>query len=49
MFIHWGGIYTVPAGFYNGEAQTNSAEWIMNKGKIPVAEYEKFADEFNPH
>jgi len=47
MFIHWG-IYTVPAGFYNGEAQTNSAEWIMNKGKIPVAEYEKFADEFNP-
>ncbi len=47
MFIHWG-IYTVPAGFYKGEAQTNSAEWIMNKGKIPIAEYEKFATEFNP-
>lgn len=47
MFIHWG-IYSVPAGFYKGEAQTNSAEWIMNKGKIPIAEYEKFADEFNP-
>ncbi|WP_372757407.1 alpha-L-fucosidase [Mariniflexile sp.] len=47
MFIHWG-IYTVPAGFYKGEAQTNSAEWIMNKGKIPIAEYEKFAKEFNP-
>lgn len=47
MFIHWG-IYTVPAGFYNGKAQTNSAEWIMNKGKIPISEYEKFADEFNP-
>ncbi|MBP0903876.1 alpha-L-fucosidase [Mariniflexile gromovii] len=47
MFIHWG-IYTVPAGFYKGEAQTNSAEWIMNKGRIQIAEYEKFADEFNP-
>lgn len=47
MFIHWG-IYSVPAGFYNGEAQTNSAEWIMNKGRIPIAEYEKFAARFNP-
>ena len=47
MFIHWG-IYSVPAGFYKGEAQTNSAEWIMNKGKIPIAEYDKFANEFNP-
>ena len=47
MFIHWG-IYSVPAGFYKGEAQTNSAEWIMNKGKIPIAEYEKFATQFNP-
>ncbi|WP_372753465.1 alpha-L-fucosidase [Labilibaculum sp.] len=47
MFIHWG-IYSVPAGFYKGEAQTNSGEWIMNKGKIPIAEYEKFAGQFNP-
>ena len=47
MFIHWG-IYSVPAGFYKGEPQTNSAEWIMNKGKIPLSEYEKYADLFNP-
>ena len=47
MFIHWG-IYSVPAGFYKGVAQTNSAEWIMNKGKIPLCEYQKFADLFNP-
>ncbi|MBJ2175969.1 alpha-L-fucosidase [Aureibaculum sp. A20] len=47
MFIHWG-IYTVPAGFYKGNAISNSAEWIMNKGKIPIAEYEKFAKQFNP-
>lgn len=47
MFIHWG-IYAVPAGFHKGEAQTNSAEWIMNKGKIPLHEYELYADQFNP-
>nr|WP_299073661.1 alpha-L-fucosidase [uncultured Allomuricauda sp.] len=47
MFIHWG-IYTKLAGFYKGKAQPNSAEWIMNRGKIPIAEYEKLADEFNP-
>lgn len=47
MFIHWG-IYSVPAGFYKGEVKPNSAEWIMNRGKIPIAEYEKFAEEFNP-
>ncbi len=47
MFIHWG-IYSVPAGFHKGVAQTNSAEWIMNKGKIPLHEYEQYADQFNP-
>ncbi|MDO5971762.1 alpha-L-fucosidase [Flavivirga aquimarina] len=47
MFIHWG-IYSIPAGFYKGEPQKNSAEWIMNRGKIPIAEYETFANEFNP-
>lgn len=47
MFIHWG-IYSVPAGFYKGKEISNSAEWIMNKGKISIAEYEKFANEFNP-
>lgn len=47
MFIHWG-IYSVPAGIYNGEVQRNSAEWIMNRGKIPIAEYEKYAEQFNP-
>lgn len=47
MFIHWG-IYSVPAGFYKGEPQKNSAEWIMNRGQIPVAEYAKFAELFNP-
>ena len=47
MFIHWG-IYSVPAGKYNGEEIKGIGEWIMNTAKIPVAEYEKFGKQFNP-
>ena len=47
MFIHWG-VYSVPAGTYNGHKVERIGEWIMNRGKIPVAEYKKFASQFNP-
>ena len=47
MFIHWG-IYSVPAGKYNGEEIKGIGEWIMNTAKIPVVEYEKFGKQFNP-
>ena len=47
MFIHWG-VYAVPAGVYKGQRINRIGEWIMNRGKIPVAEYKKFAAEFNP-
>jgi alpha-L-fucosidase len=47
MFIHWG-LYAVPAGTYKGERVKGIGEWIMNNAKIPVAEYEKFAAQFNP-
>jgi alpha-L-fucosidase len=47
MFIHWG-IYSVPAGKYNGEEIKGIGEWIMNTAKIPVSEYEKFGKQFNP-
>jgi alpha-L-fucosidase len=47
MFIHWG-IYSVPAGTYNGKQIKGIGEWIMNRGKIPVAEYAKYAEQFNP-
>ena len=47
LFIHWG-VYSVPAGFYQGKAVNGIGEWIMNKGKIPMAEYQQFAKEFNP-
>jgi len=45
MFIHWG-IYSVPAGEWNGKK--NYAEWFQLQTKMPNAEYEKFAKDFNP-
>jgi alpha-L-fucosidase len=47
MFIHWG-VYAVPAGTYKGQRINRIGEWIMNRGKIPVAEYQEFAKQFNP-
>jgi len=47
MFVHWG-VYSVPAGTYNGKQIAGIGEWIMNRGKIPVAEYRKYAKQFNP-
>jgi alpha-L-fucosidase len=47
MFIHWG-LYAVPAGAYDGKEVKGLGEWIMNRGKIPVADYAAFAKQFNP-
>src|SRR5262249_51619442 len=47
MFILWG-VYSVPAGTYKDKRVDGIGEWIMNNGKIPVAEYRKFAQQFNP-
>jgi hypothetical protein len=43
MFIHWG-VYAAAAGSWNGRPVT--AEWIMNRAKIPVAEYRALAKNF---
>ena len=48
MFIHWG-VYAQLAGVYNGhEQRRGGAEWIMNRMKVPVAEYQAYAKQFNP-
>jgi alpha-L-fucosidase len=47
MFIHWG-VYSVPAGTYKGKQIPSIGEWIMCTGKIPMAEYQLFAKEYNP-
>jgi alpha-L-fucosidase len=47
MFIHWG-LYSELGGYYNGKHVDGLGEWIMNNGKIPVADYAKIAEQFNP-
>jgi alpha-L-fucosidase len=47
MFIHWG-VYSLPAGTWNGRQIGGIGEWIMNRGKIPVADYQAMAKQFNP-
>jgi alpha-L-fucosidase len=47
MFIHWG-VYAVPAGTHNGQKVNRIGEWIMNRGKIPVADYKEYSKQFNP-
>src|SRR5947207_3007824 len=48
MFIHWG-LYAIPGGEWNGQrSPRKNGEWIMNDLHIPVADYEKLAQQFNP-
>ena len=47
MFIHWG-LYAIPAGIWKGEAVEGIGEWIMFRRRIPRAEYEPLAEQFNP-
>ena len=47
LFIHWG-LYAVPAGEWKGQRIAGIGEWIMNRAKIPVKEYEQLATQFNP-
>ena len=47
MFIHWG-LYAVLAGEYKGKRIGGIGEWIMDRAKIPIPEYEKLVPQFNP-
>jgi len=47
LFIHWG-LYAIPAGEWKGARIPGIGEWIMNRAKIPVREYEQLAAQFNP-
>jgi alpha-L-fucosidase len=47
MFIHWG-LYSIPAGTWNGQQIPGIGEWIMNNASIPVADYKALASQFNP-
>jgi alpha-L-fucosidase len=47
MFIHWG-LYSVPQGIYHGQVTRGLGEWIMHDMKIPVDEYARYANQFDP-
>ena len=47
LFIHWG-LYAIPAGQWQGKTVPGIGEWIMNRARIPVKEYEQLAKQFNP-
>lgn len=47
MFIHWG-LYSQLGGEWKGGYYPGIGEWIMFKARIPLAEYEGVARQFNP-
>jgi alpha-L-fucosidase len=47
LFIHWG-LYAIPAGEWKGRRIPGIGEWIMNRARIPVRDYEQLAKQFNP-
>ena len=48
LFVHWGP-YCLYGGMYHGYQQRRGgAEWIMNRCKIPVREYQATTTTFNP-
>src|SRR6266568_8382910 len=47
MFIHWG-IYAVPADSTDLAGHKRIAEWYFSNKQVQVAEYEKFASQFDP-
>jgi alpha-L-fucosidase len=47
LFIHWG-LYAIPAGEWKGKTSPGLGEWVMNRSKIPVKQYEQLANQFNP-
>jgi alpha-L-fucosidase len=47
MFVHWG-LYAQAAGEWNGKPVGGIGEWIMNRARIPIADYAAMAPHFNP-
>ncbi|MGA2773964.1 MAG: alpha-L-fucosidase [Bryobacteraceae bacterium] len=47
LLITWG-LYSLPAGEWNGKPYPGLGEWLMNTARIPVANYARLAGRFNP-
>ncbi|MDR3690413.1 MAG: alpha-L-fucosidase [Fimbriimonas sp.] len=47
MFIHWG-LYSVPAGYWNGKEVPGAAEWLQYTAQVKPEDYEPLQQQFNP-
>lgn len=47
LFIHWG-LYSIPAGEWQGRRLPGFGEWIMSHAQIPAADYAALAAGWNP-
>lgn len=47
LFIHWG-LYSIPGGFWKGRRYPGFGEWLMSHAQIPVSEYARLAENWNP-
>ena len=47
MFIHWG-LYAELAGYWNGVKYPYPTEWLMKNARIPLEDYRKLSETFNP-
>ena len=47
LFVHWG-LYAIPGGEWNGKPVGGIGEWIMDRGRISVADYRPLQKQFNP-
>lgn len=47
MFIHWG-LYSIPAGEWNGRIYPGASEWLIHHAKIPISKYLPLREQFNP-
>nr|WP_208809217.1 alpha-L-fucosidase [Mucilaginibacter gossypii] len=47
QFVHWG-LYSIPAGEWNGKQYNGAAEWIKSWKEVPATTYDSLMYQFNP-
>jgi alpha-L-fucosidase len=47
MFIHWG-LYSIPAGAWNGKVYGGASEWLIHSAQIKPADWRPLREQFNP-
>lgn len=47
LLVHWG-VFAVPAGRHEGKPVAGSGDAILRNGKMAVADYRAYAQQFNP-